>query len=203
MESKNPTESRRTIRSKMRQRRRQLTAATQQKSAQNAARITQSQRFFINSKRLAAYLSNDGELSPEYVISKALGSRKSVYLPVLHPILHNCLWFLEYTENTPLRKNRFGILEPDVKRAKRVQPWTLNVVLMPLVAFDPKGSRLGMGGGFYDRTFSHLRPMVRRPKLIGFAHGFQCVKALPSENWDVPMTGIITEERYFQVPGRT
>jgi 5-formyltetrahydrofolate cyclo-ligase len=68
-------------------------------------------------------------------------------------------------------------------------------VLAPLVAFDRSGNRLGMGGGYYDRSFAYLRHRVhwRRPRLIGYAYGFQEVQALERAHWDVPLSGVVTE----------
>jgi len=72
----------------------------------------------------------------------------------------------------------------------------LDIALVPLVAFDDYGRRLGMGGGYYDRTFAYLRHREhwRRPKLIGVAFEFQRVAELPAQPWDVPLDGIITEK---------
>ena len=72
-------------------------------------------------------------------------------------------------------------------------------MLFPLVGFDENGGRLGMGGGFYDRTFafSRIRPGMA-PKLIGLAHDFQKVRELPIEPWDVPLHGVVTDKRRYR-----
>jgi 5-formyltetrahydrofolate cyclo-ligase len=74
--------------------------------------------------------------------------------------------------------------------------WTLDLILTPLVAFDDQGNRLGMGGGFYDRTLAYLgrRKHWKKPRLIGTAHAFQQVARLPHESWDVPLHGVVTEK---------
>jgi 5-formyltetrahydrofolate cyclo-ligase len=109
------------------------------------------------------------------------------------------LVFVGWRPGGELRRNRFGIGEP---RGPRL-PWRrLDLVLLPLVAFDAGGGRLGMGGGFYDRTFAALRArrgQWQRPALVGLAHGFQRVAALPREAWDVPLAAVATERRWWGV----
>jgi 5-formyltetrahydrofolate cyclo-ligase len=124
--------------------------------------------------------------------------RKQLYLPVLRGPR---LWFMPFGSQTRLVSNRFGILEPDTPAGARCAPQALDIVLAPLVAFDDRGRRLGMGGGYYDRTFAYLlnRQHWRRPRLIGIAYDLQRVPALVARKWDVPLDGIATESgvRFF------
>jgi 5-formyltetrahydrofolate cyclo-ligase len=91
--------------------------------------------------------------------------------------------------------NCFGIPEPAGASGRWLRGAELDVVLAPLVAFDRAGHRLGMGGGFYDRTFRFVvrRAEWRRPWIIGLAYDFQRVDALPVERWDVPLHAVVTE----------
>lgn len=79
-------------------------------------------------------------------------------------------------------------------------PWGLDLIILPLVAFDLSGNRLGMGGGFYDRTlsFKHQRCHWKGPKLIGIAHELQRVDLLPVNDWDIPLDAVITEQKLYQ-----
>ena len=92
--------------------------------------------------------------------------------------------------------NEFGIPEP-LLRSRRVTAITrLDLVLTPLVGFDEQGNRLGMGGGFYDRSFAYLRQRQRwrKPHLLGVAFELQnCEQGLPHQQWDVPLDGVVTE----------
>ena len=93
-----------------------------------------------------------------------------------------------------MRRGDFGIQEPaggPIRAARN-----LDIILTPLVAFDSAGNRIGMGGGYYDRTFAFLkrRTTWRKPKLIGIAFGLQEVDAVPVDTWDVPLDGILTEK---------
>lgn len=101
-----------------------------------------------------------------------------------------------------MRRNRFGIPEP---LGKAVAPQRLDAVCVPLVGFDGRGRRLGMGGGFYDRTFAvnarKKRGNARGPRLIGLAHACQQVGRLPHEDWDVRLTGVVTERKWIRARG--
>ena len=91
-------------------------------------------------------------------------------------------------------KNIYGIEEPKLIPDQRRNAWSLGLVFLPLVAFDTQGNRMGMGGGYYDRTFSFKKQnkSLRGPDLIGLAHEIQKVESLPVENWDIPLSTIIT-----------
>jgi 5-formyltetrahydrofolate cyclo-ligase len=102
------------------------------------------------------------------------------------------LQFLPLEPGDPMRPNRYGIDEPAAGRAPWPL-WTLDLILMPLVAVDRQGNRLGMGGGYYDRSLAALSRGGRRPLLIGLAHQCQCTATLPDAHWDVPLDGVITE----------
>ncbi len=179
----------------MRQLRRALTPQQQQQHSDTATQHAATSHHFQNSRRIALYLSVDGELDPSPLIRRALLYGKRVYLPVLRPALHNSLWFAEFKEGDRLTTNRFGILEPNIRRRKPVPPWALDLIYLPLVAFDQAGNRLGMGGGYYDRTLSylHYHRHWRRPSLIGLAHKCQQINDLKKQPWDVPLQGVITE----------
>ncbi len=153
--------------------------------------------LFRNSQRIAAYLSADGEIDPHPLIERAWAMNKQVYLPVLRPFGDNRLWFARYEPGTPLVKNRYGIAEPEIDHDKRVETSALDLVLTPLVGFDQEGNRLGMGGGFYDRSFAGLlrRRHWLKPRLVGLAYDFQQVEHLPAQPWDVPLTAVATDSR--------
>lgn len=192
------------LRQALRARRRSLSKTQQQQAALNLIRQLRQQPWFIQAKTLVVYLANDGELDPEPLAQMAASLNKKVYLPVLHPLQPGFLWFIHWVPGqTPLIKNRFGIHEPKLRgyglfRHRRVQPWAVDLVLMPLVGFDRHGGRLGMGGGFYDRTFDISKSRARRPLLIGLAHGCQEVADLPQAAWDVPLDAVATPEGFFK-----
>ena len=159
------------------------------------------QNFYLNSSRLAIYLPVDGEISSLALVEHARRHDKKIYLPVLSPIAGHGLWFVEWTTDTIFRPNRFGIPEPKYSSKEIIPANNLDLVITPLVAFDPHCHRIGMGGGYYDRTFGFLlaRQYWIKPKLIGIAHEIQKIQQIMPEVWDVPLQGVITE-RCFYLP---
>jgi 5-formyltetrahydrofolate cyclo-ligase len=109
--------------------------------------------------------------------------------------------FVRFRTDSVMRVNRYGIAEPEPRAAEALAVRRLDLVLLPLVAFDELGWRLGSGAGFYDRSLHHLREgrRWRRPKLIGVAYECQRVERLQPDRWDVPLDGIVTERglRWF------
>lgn len=194
------SDSRRALRQQIRRQRRALSDAEQQQHANQAYRHIKHQLWFRRARNVALYLPSDGEISPEPLIRLCWKLGKKVYLPVLHPIHHNRLWFLPYKANSPMRLNNYGIAEPKLQRTPKTPAWALDLVILPLVGFDTRGGRLGMGGGYYDRTFNFkLRTQgMNGPKLIGMAHELQKVDSLATESWDVPLTGIVTEAGVYR-----
>ena len=97
-------------------------------------------------------------------------------------------------------KNRFGIFEPIVNHRAWLNPIQLDWIFLPLVAFNSSCYRLGMGGGFYDASLAGLRSRTywQRPKLVGLAYEFQRIEHFAVEDWDVPLHGILTDERFYQ-----
>jgi 5-formyltetrahydrofolate cyclo-ligase len=100
--------------------------------------------------------------------------------------------FYRYLPQTSLTQNRYGIVEP-APGSRYVNPRALALMLIPLVAFDSQGTRLGMGGGFYDRFLGAISPGLR-PRLVGIAHEVQrSATALPVDSWDIPLNAVVTE----------
>lgn len=187
--------NRKALRQQMRAQRRALSPHEAAQLSETAAGRFVRHRLFHAARHIACYLPNDGELDLSPLIALAWNMGKSVYLPVLSHIHSDHLLFAPYRPGEPLRDNRFGIPEPVVPKRGLVSPREMDLVLTPLVAFDAEGNRLGMGGGFYDRSFAFLRRRRhwRKPRLVGVAYGFQETRQLDSQHWDVPLQGVITE----------
>ncbi|GAD90778.1 5-formyltetrahydrofolate cyclo-ligase [Vibrio halioticoli NBRC 102217] len=145
-------------------------------------------------KNVALYLANDGEINPELAIQWCWKNSINTYVPVLHPFTKGQLLFLKLTPTTELIANKYGILEPKLSVCNIIPVAELDVIFTPLVAFDVHGHRLGMGGGYYDRT---LAPFIdgHGPQAIGIAHDCQQLSLLPTEEWDVPLNKIVTPNK--------
>ena len=141
--------------------------------------------------RVAGYLAFQGEIDVSPVMDALRTNHITTYVPMLDG---QTLQFAPWSDKTPFTPNRFGIVEPDVPRHLWITANQLDVVLVPLVAFDNTGNRMGMGGGFYDRTFAHRRKNPGPPWLIGVGHEFQRVKSVHAQWWDVALDKVLTNE---------
>ncbi|WP_332404761.1 5-formyltetrahydrofolate cyclo-ligase [Vibrio metschnikovii] len=190
--------TRQQLRGLIRQRRNQLSQAEQQQASQALI-----QRFIElpeaqTSQHIALYLATDGELNTQPLIEWLWAQGKYVYLPVLHPFSSGHLLFLRYQPTTPMVRNRFAILEPRLNQ-QLIQPLKqLDLICTPLVAFDAHGQRLGMGGGYYDRTLANWFVTGQGATPIGLAHDCQYLEQLPHKSWDVPLPKIVTPTRLWQ-----
>ena len=187
------------IRRELRRRRRELSPHEQRGHSIRVARNLSSWMPFLKARSLAVYFNADGEVNLEPVINTARSSGKVLYLPVLHPFSGNRLWFREWREDELLQPNRFLIPEPGARIGTLRHGLMLDMVLLPLVAFDNQCSRLGMGGGFYDRTFGFRKRNNhwRRPLLVGIAHDMQRLPKVVRNRWDVPLDAVITEQQRY------
>jgi 5-formyltetrahydrofolate cyclo-ligase len=191
-----PAQRRRALRAA----RRSLPPSEQRRHATKAARLLGKHGSFLRARRLAAYWPSDGELDPIPLLRLAHARHKRCLLPVLRPHPKRKLWFVDYFPGEALKKNSYGIPEPRMRNRRIRLPVHLDVLLVPLVGFDARCNRLGMGGGYYDRTLAYLRSRRawRRPRLVGVAHECQRVESLRPSPWDVPLDLVVTEKRVYE-----
>lgn len=180
---------RRQIRTEIRKTRQKLTALEQLRAEQNMTRQALQLIEQRQAKNIGLYLSFDSEISTAALIDALSAQQKNVCLPVLHPFCAGYLLFLRYQKNTPMVKNKFGIPEPQLNVQQIIPTDELDIIFTPLVAFDKRKNRLGMGGGFYDRTLQNWQQKSFIP--VGLAHRCQEVDELPTESWDVPLFDVI------------
>lgn len=170
--------------------------------------------------KVAGYLANGGEISLASCLEWLREQGHTTYLPV---IKHQYLMFAKLDSDTQFTNGKYNINVPVFDDDTLLPATQLDVVLLPLVAFDLHGARLGMGGGYYDRTFSFLldtqressRKAIRKtsrdgeqrggsqasgmtkPLMLGIAHEFQLQEKVPVEHWDVPLAGAITDQANY------
>nr|WP_086940281.1 5-formyltetrahydrofolate cyclo-ligase [Thaumasiovibrio occultus] len=186
-------EPRKALRQLIRQRRQSLNQTEQQRAAADLVQQAKDSALFSAPQHIALYLANDGELDPMPLIEWLWQQGKHIYLPVLHPFTPGHLLFLRYQRHTPMQHNRYGIAEP-VLDVRHVCPLSrIDMILTPLVAFDRSGNRLGMGGGYYDRTLAQQSKL----DIVGLAHDCQLVEQIPTESWDVPLPQILTPSQLW------
>lgn len=143
--------------------------------------------------KIGLYWPVKQEIDTTKAISTLLKDQYQVYLPYIHPIHPNQFWFAPYRPHTRLKLNRFQIPEPSIHSSyDLLASWELDLIVLPLVAFDPQGNRLGMGSGFYDRCCHFRKSLCAPPWLIGLAFAFQEVTQLENRSWDVPLDAVVT-----------
>ena len=185
------------LRQQKREQRRQLSASQQAKHAQQLAECLLRHSTFIDSQCIAAYLSNDGEINPAAIIEQAWKLGKQVYLPVLSAH-ENSLLFAPFEKDSPVCRNQFGIDEPDCLPEHWLKAEHMDLILLPLVAFDEQGNRMGMGGGFYDRSLANIHQQEKLTHLVGLAHEIQKIDQLDAQSWDIPLHAIATENDFYK-----
>jgi len=183
------------LRKDIRQRRNSLSVTEQHSAALALTKRLSNHSQIQQAKRIAIYLSNDGELSTANFIDWCWQQKKEVYLPVVHPFSPGNLLFLHYQRKTTLVNNIYGILEPQLNVTMVCPIDQLDVICTPLVAFDRSGARLGMGGGFYDRSLVNWQHTKLYP--LGLAHDCQLVESVPIQSWDIPLPEIITPSKNY------
>ncbi len=194
-----PKELRRSVRSA----RRSLSEEARRGASEHLTGRINGLEIFRRAERIAAFLAFDGEIDPAKLVSHAwtLGTR--VYIPIIGG--DDLLRFGLYRPDTPLAPNRFGIPEPVAGAGEVIDARDLDLVLAPLVAFDREARRLGMGGGYYDRSFAFIRddPDAPRPAMLGVAYELQKQDRIVTNPWDVSLDGVATEKHLYLRAGQT
>jgi 5-formyltetrahydrofolate cyclo-ligase len=187
------------LRRQLRAARRALSPRQQRAAARALYRRLAQHPSFRRARSVAFYLPNDGEIDPRPLLHEAQRRKKTTFLPVLDAWPRTRMVFQRVRPGEKLVRNRFGIAEPVITRQRQRRAWSLDLVLLPLVGFDERGGRLGMGGGFYDRGLAYLkrRNAWCSPALLGLAHDCQKVDRLALASWDVPLRATVTDRGFY------
>lgn len=186
---------RKALRCLLRSKRRSLSAAEQKQAAKELYLQLAHHPWFRRARSLALYLANDGEISPCLLLQEAWQRKKHVYLPVVSGWPGQQMVFQRIDARTRWCRNRFGILEPVTNPSQQRPLWALDLICLPLVGFDAQGGRLGMGGGFYDRSLAACN--LPLPPLLGLAHACQQIEQVPLEPWDMPLDAVVTDRAWY------
>lgn len=186
------------IRNRLNDKRKSVSDVERNQAAQQAMQLLTQNAIFDESKNIACYLARTEEFDCNPIIQAIWQAKKNCYLPVLSANKEGHLDFVAYQANDLLRLNRYQILEPE--NTATIAPEKLDLILLPLVGFDLQGNRLGVGGGYYDRTFEFIKNRVQvKPLMLGLAFEFQQVHQLPADEWDVPLCGVLTEKKLIVI----
>jgi 5-formyltetrahydrofolate cyclo-ligase len=181
------------LRARLREARAQLTPTQRIAAATGLVDHLEQLPEFLVDTRVAGYWAVAGELPLHAAVARLRARGQHYHLPVIAKGRH--LRFAPLLANATLHPNRYGIPEPQCAESELLAPSAIELVLVPLTAFDRRGHRLGSGGGYYDRSFAFLRDVARpaSPLLVGIGYSFQELPALERQAWDVPMDYIATE----------
>jgi len=187
-----------TLRMELRRKRHALSSSEQHHAAKRLYHRVATQTFFLKAKRIAFYFANDAEVDPLALLFKALEMGKQCFLPILSSHQPERVCFASFREGDPLEPNQWGVLEPVSTVRDLVSTRSINLVFVPLVGFDEHCNRLGMGKGYYDRTFGYkTRTGYNKPKLVGLAHECQKTPSVPTDFWDVRLDGVISDGNIY------
>jgi 5-formyltetrahydrofolate cyclo-ligase len=183
---------RRELRQRLAERRRALPSSQRIAAAQGLWRSLEHLPEYHTDQRVAGYWAYDGELPLNLVIPPLVSRAQQFLLPLIGQ--DRQLRFAPWSVGEPVQPNRFGIPEPVAPQAW-FAPFQLDLVFVPLLAFDRHGNRLGYGGGYYDRSFAFLKGQWRptEPLLVGIAYDFQELPQLIPEHWDISLDFIATD----------
>ena len=185
-------------RKELRLRRKQLTFDDRESASLKIAKNLVSSGILSDSKNIATYLQNDGEVDPIYISKDYVFKSCKFYIPIINDQNKRTLKFGEYDQNQQFEKNKYGINEPINPSLVSID--VLDAVLFPLVGFDRNGNRIGMGGGFYDKTFEFVATKKKNKlKLIGLGFSIQETSNIPNRAWDLPLQYIVTEKEFICV----
>jgi len=181
------------LRTQLKQRRTLLTHQYIEAASQKFAENFWQMPFTKRAQRIAVYMPTRGEIDCQSIIEMAWMRKKRIFAPILRGKQIN---FAPLNPDSELALNRYNILEPVYSKCSLVKPRQLDIVIVPLLAFDSSLNRLGMGGGYYDRSFAFSKRQQHwcHPRLVGAAYSFQHVDSLQPASWDVPLHCVITEK---------
>lgn len=188
------------IRSYMRVLRKSLTLSEQYIASQLITNKIISLDNIQKATHIAIFISIDGEINTNLLIQTLLLMNKIIYLPKLPSLNSQYLSFVQYNLSIPLIRNRLNIYEPKHNTCTSISPKILDILFIPLVAFDEQGNRLGMGGGFYDKILNNWGNKIKDTCVcIGLGYDFQKIPThfLPVEPWDVKLSKIITPSNLY------
>lgn len=139
---------------------------------------------------ILAYMAQDGEIDLEVLMKDAISKNKKVYIPKV--LRKHTMEFYRYTNKDDLEISNFGILEPKEKEPLQISETDQILVIVPGVAFDKLGNRIGYGGGFYDSYLAKLQDSESSIYTLAPCYNFQLIDFIKSEDFDIPVMEVIT-----------
>jgi 5-formyltetrahydrofolate cyclo-ligase len=189
------------VRRRLRQIRRSLPRAERVRAERRIAQFLRRLQLFRPGARVGVYLAVRGEVSLALSVDAAHRIGAVLFAPAITSRRRRTMAFVPLAPRGPTRRNAFGIAEPRVHAGRRQPVSRLDTILVPLVAFDRRGQRLGMGAGYYDRALQGRKDPTRawkRPRLVGIAFAFQEVPPIDAAPWDVALDCMVTDREIIR-----
>ena len=194
------------LRRVLRARRKAVDASTRAVAGRALVRLALRHRLLTRGSRIGLYFPAKGEIDVLPLLERAMKMGVQCYFPIVPARGKKKLWFSRLGKRPSWVLNRYGIPEHQHPLTARLRVKRLDLLFMPLLGFDLRGYRLGMGGGYYDASLAHLKRFRawKRPRVLGVAFSVQQVGRVPDDPWDIPLDGVLTEREYrqFRPPAR-
>ena len=186
------------LRRELRARRKRVEPAQRRVASSRLVRLALRGNLLARGRRIGLYIPVNGEIDVLPLLKRARAMGARCCLPIVPGQDRKRMWFSQVGERPAWVLNRYGIPEYRHPLAPRLRARALDVLVMPLLGFDARGCRLGMGGGYYDASLAYLRRFRRwrRPWVVGVAYAMQEVSSLPRDPWDIPLDAVLTEQGY-------
>jgi 5-formyltetrahydrofolate cyclo-ligase len=186
------------IRRQLRARRKALSPAARLAASLALVRLALRHHLLAKGRRIGLYIPANHEIDVRPLLNRAVAMRVTCFLPIVPSRGRKRMWFSEMGDHAAWALNRYGIPEYLHPLAKRVRARRLDLLFMPLLGFDARGFRLGMGGGYYDASLSYRKNCRhwRRPRIVGVAYSVQEAERLPNDAWDIPLDAVLTDREY-------
>lgn len=186
------------IRRRLRATRKALSPASRLAASHALVRLALRHHLLAKGRRIGIYIPANNEIDVRPLLNRAAAMGAVCYLPVVPGKGRKRMWFSEMGEHAAWALNRYGIPEYRHPLAKRARARRLDLLFMPLLGFDARGYRLGMGGGYYDASLAYRKHCRhwRRPRVVGVAYSVQEVERLPNDAWDIPLDAVLTDREY-------
>ncbi len=184
------------LRRQLRSLRKEIDAPRRHAAARSLVRRALRHRLLGRGKRIGIYMPAKNEIDVLPLLNRALVMQAACFLPIVPAKGRKRMWFSQVGDHPAWQLNRYGIPEYLHPTAKQVRAQYLDILFLPLLGFDSRGYRLGMGGGYYDASLNYLKRFRhwRRPRVIGVAFAAQEVRRVPEDAWDMPLDAVLTEQ---------
>jgi len=147
---------------------------------------------YLNSSNIMFYIATKSEVQTEEMIKTSIKISKNIFVPIILKDRVDLVASKLIDFDRELEMGKKGILEPKQEYYRLFPPENINLVILPGIAFDLKGNRIGRGLGYYDNFLRKVKPSIR---IIALAFEIQLVKKVPANKYDIPVHKIITERR--------